>query len=405
VRELRVGSRLAISRRLPEPASGSEWADDRVGLLGQLVGDGSYLKSQPMRYSTASEDNSDFVARVARESFGAKVTRYRGRGAWHQLLISGNGNRWHPAGVNAWLRELGIFGQRSHQKRLPSDVFRLPDRQVALLLRHLWATDGCIHVRKGSSRGAHSVFFTTSSRGLADDVAALLLRFSIVARLRKVERTGSRPWWNVAVSGSRDQLSFLRSVGAFGPRVAHAEALTLALDGVVANTNVDTLPVRVFDQIRARMSDKGVTTREMATLRGTSYGGTSHFRFSPSRDLVAHYATLLQDEALLDQAGNDLFWDRVVDIRPAGVEDVYDLTVPGPSSWLAGPGIVSHNSGAIEQDSDLVVFIHRDDLDPEKKREAELILAKHRNGPTGQVRLHFEPSLTMFRNAARDQGV
>src|SRR5262245_272292 len=62
-------------------------------------------------------------------------------------------------------------------------------------------------------------------------------------------------------------------------------------------------------------------------------------------------------------------------------------------------------SGAIEQDSDIVCFIHRDDLDPEKKREAELILAKHRNGPTGNVRLHFEPSLTMFRNAARDQGV
>ena len=62
-------------------------------------------------------------------------------------------------------------------------------------------------------------------------------------------------------------------------------------------------------------------------------------------------------------------------------------------------------SGAIEQDSDVVMFIHRDDLDPEKKREAELIIAKHRNGPTGQVRLQFEPSLTMFRNAARDQGV
>jgi replicative DNA helicase len=48
------------------------------------------------------------------------------------------------------------------------------------------------------------------------------------------------------------------------------------------------------------------------------------------------------------------------------------------------------------------MFIHRDDADPEKKREAELIIAKHRNGPTGSVRLHFEPSLTQFRNAARD---
>jgi replicative DNA helicase len=59
-------------------------------------------------------------------------------------------------------------------------------------------------------------------------------------------------------------------------------------------------------------------------------------------------------------------------------------------------------SGAIEQDSDIVMFIHRDDADPEKKREAELIVAKHRNGPTGSIRLHFEPSLTQFRNAARD---
>jgi len=60
-------------------------------------------------------------------------------------------------------------------------------------------------------------------------------------------------------------------------------------------------------------------------------------------------------------------------------------------------------SGAIEQDSDVVMFIHRDDGDQEHKREAEIIIAKHRNGPTGSVRLTFEPSLTQFRNAARNQ--
>ena len=49
-------------------------------------------------------------------------------------------------------------------------------------------------------------------------------------------------------------------------------------------------------------------------------------------------------------------------------------------------------SGAIEQDADVVIFIHRDDDDPETKREAELIIAKHRNGPTGNDQLHFVPS-------------
>jgi replicative DNA helicase len=47
------------------------------------------------------------------------------------------------------------------------------------------------------------------------------------------------------------------------------------------------------------------------------------------------------------------------------------------------------------------MFIHRDDADPEKKRQAELIISKHRNGPTGSIPLTFEPSLTQFRNAAR----
>ncbi len=55
-------------------------------------------------------------------------------------------------------------------------------------------------------------------------------------------------------------------------------------------------------------------------------------------------------------------------------------------------------SGAIEQDADVVMFIHRDDTDPNKKGLADLIVAKHRNGPTDSVPLTFLPHLTQFRN-------
>ena len=64
-------------------------------------------------------------------------------------------------------------------------------------------------------------------------------------------------------------------------------------------------------------------------------------------------------------------------------------------------------SGAIEQDADVVMFIYRDDYynkDTEHPNEAEVIIAKQRNGPIGTVNLIWKPEYTKFVNAVRPQG-
>jgi len=61
-------------------------------------------------------------------------------------------------------------------------------------------------------------------------------------------------------------------------------------------------------------------------------------------------------------------------------------------------------SGSIEQDSDVVMFIYREEIydpKPENAGQAEIIVAKHRSGPTGVVQLAFLPQYTRFANMAR----
>jgi replicative DNA helicase len=401
VDEMAIGDRVALARRLPVEANGSRWSEHELILLGHLVGDGSYLSNQPLRYTTASEENSAAV-REAAEALGSTVTRVAGRGLWHQLVIGGNGNRWRAKGVGGWLKELGIFNQRSHEKRLPAGIFELQNDQLALLLRHLWATDGCIYVRRRGARGSNRVYFSTCSGGLAHDVAALLLRFGIVARISSFTKQGYRPVYNVGITGTEQQRIFISEVGAFGPRFAAAEELVVRLESTDINPNVDTLPIQCLGQVRHTMRAARVSTRRMAEMRRTAYGGSAHFQFSPSRRTLRNYADLLDDAELKKWADSDLFWDRVVKIEPFGDEEVFDLAVPGPASWLAD-GIVAHNSGALEQDSDVILLIYREEVyEPETPRKgiADIIIAKQRNGPTGEVHLTFLGKYTRFENLA-----
>ncbi len=399
VENLNIGDRIATARILPEPVICNKWDEHQLILLAHMIGDGSYLTHQPMRYTTSNEENSLVVQQAATIAFGALVKRTKQIGSWHQLIISGDGTRWKPAGINKWLRELKIYNQRSHEKHVPDEIFTLSNAQIALFLKHLWATDGCIFVKDVNKRGADVIQYSTNSLRLAKDVVALLLRFGIIARIKKTQKATYRQGYLISITGLDQQKKFLNEIGGFGPRTVQAEMLLKKIANKKANTNIDTIPIAVFDEVKLAMNARGISQRAMANLRGTSYGGTSHFKFDPSRTVLNHYADLLGSDVLKNHANNDIFWDKIVNITLDVEEDVYDLTVPGYESWLAD-GIVSHNSGAIEQDADLIICLYRDEVYNEsaEKNVAEILIRKHRNGPIGDICLTFRGELSRFDN-------
>ena len=175
-----------------------------------------------------------------------------------------------------------------------------------------------------------------------------------------------------------------------------ADRLLEIVRSTTANTNVDTVPRQVWDDVRDLLVEQGMTHRDFAAALGTQFCGSTMWKHSPSRQRLGRIAEVLGDEQLEIMAVNDLLWDEVVAIEPIGEQPVYDATVLGTHNFVAN-GIAVHNS--IEQDADIVILLHREDAyEKESPRagEADVIVAKHRNGPTDTLVVAFQGHYSRF---------
>jgi replicative DNA helicase len=394
-----------VARREPTPTVTSPWSDDRLKLLAHLIGDGCCLARHALQYTTIDGANAIEVIDAAEAEFDVAPRMVHdqpeGRGdGWYQVFLAADFRLTHGRRnpVAEWLDDLGLWDKRSHEKFIPEAVFSADDRQIALFLRHLWATDGTF----STGKGAPAINYSTTSRPLALGVQRLLARLDIRARIHTATKAGYRSSSVVVVSGGDEQRRFLELIGAFGAKADDAVRVAAAISGRASNPNVDTLPASAWDFVRKAMPERGVTTRRLAAHLGMSYCGSTLYRSGVSRNRMARVAELVDEPFLHDLATSDVLWDRVVSIEDLGDQPVYDATVDGTHNYVAN-GIVIHNS--IEQDADVVMFIYRDAIYDREKvddGDTELILAKHRNGPIGTVHLTFIPRYAKFEDGARN---
>jgi replicative DNA helicase len=341
--ELDAGEHLALPRTLPGPSTPS-MSRGELALVGQLIGDG--------------------------------CTRPR-----HAI-------------------------QRATRERmLASRVFEQPPEAIATFLRHLWSTDGCVYLARGQ-RATPIVYYATSSPTLAADVQSLLLRLGVNAIRSRVGNARGRPQYHVKLTGATDVARFLERVGCLGEsRAAGGLRSALELGETRANPNGDVIPAAAWrDLVEPARVSAQLTTRQLHGGLGTAYCASAPDKANLSRARAARVAEEAGSEELARLAASEVYWDRIVSIEPDGEDEVYDLTVEGLHNFVA-EDIIVHNS--IEQDADVVMFIYRDEYynkESERLGEADMIVAKHRNGPIGEVALTFLPKYPKFANLYRDRG-
>jgi len=332
---LETGARVAIPRRAPEPLNTQRMVDDEVILLAHMIGDGSCIKRQPIRYASIDEENLRAVANAAKhfgvtakrgEYAAAKVTTLRLPAPYH--LTHGRRNP-----IAAWLDGLGLFDKRSYDKFVPAEVFAAPNDQVALFLRHLWATDGCVKWDRKGKQGR--IYYASTSERLTNDVRQLLLRLRISSRAYRVYQGAHRDIWHLQISGVNNQLRFLRLVDVHGEKFFDVREVRMNLAGVTSNDNVDTVPRQVWGVARQALTEQRITQRAFADAMQTKFCGSTMWRHSPSRRRLHRAAAILDNQALHDLTTNDVFWDKVVEIKAIGQREAFHLSVEGADNFVA----------------------------------------------------------------------
>ncbi|HZS88364.1 MAG TPA: replicative DNA helicase [Chloroflexota bacterium] len=399
-----AGQCIAVPRVLPGPEEAS-MSDAELALLGHLVGDGCTLPRHAIQYTTNELGLAETVARLATDVFGEAITpRMRKERQWYHVYLSSTQHLTHRTRnpVTVWLDEMGVFGLRSYEKRVPDRVFAQPAAGIARFLRHLWATDGCVYLDAGT-KPIPRLYYASSSVQLAYHVQSLLLRLGINASVVRRSQSGKgRDQYHVLIMGKGDIECFIAQVGGLGQNKAiHQAAILAHLAQRKANTNRDVLPRDAWRMIvRPAMRIAGLTERSMQAGLGMACCGSTIYKHSLSRERATRVAQVVASPLLGILATSDVYWDEIASIELEGETDVYDLTVDGLHNFVAAD-IVVHNS--IEQDADVVMFLYRDKVynpDTEKEHIADLIVAKHRNGPTGQISLFFNESQTRFVDLA-----
>ena len=397
--DLVVGSRVSALRHTPAPLMQQEWPEAEIVMLAHLIGDGSFVKRQPIRYASVDEANLAAVTEAAKhfgisavrdEYAAARCTSLRLPAPYR--LTHGKRNP-----IEKWLDSLGLFGLRSHEKFVPDGVFSLPRPQLALFLHHIWATDGSVNW--DANNGQARIYFASTSRRLVEDISRLLLRFDIATRLTTIKKGNYRPCYHLIINACENQLRFLGDIGVHGERAKKAEYVARMLRPIIERPRFDTVPQAVWDRVKVAMVVREMTRSNLQVgLGAPGYVGMSDR--PPTRARLGQVAAILGDADLEMMATNDVFWDKIASIESIGDRPVFDATVMGTHNFVAD-GINLANS--IEQDADMVILLHREDAyEKESPRagEADLIVAKHRNGPTATVTVAFQGHYSRFVDMA-----
>lgn len=335
--ELKVGDKIAVPRKLD--VFGTEKIRPcEVKLLAYLIGDGCLVDTTPEFTNNHPLIQADFT-QAAQEFTDLKVRQDVRENKATTLYVSFSQGKKNS--LTLWLEKLELWQKDARNKTVPSLIFRLDKSQIALFVNRLFSTDGWATVL---TSGQTQLGYCSVSETLARQIQHLLLRFGIIATLKKryvKYKNTRRIAWQLDITDAESIKTFISDIGIFGKEDA-IRKVQEALANKQYQTNRDLIPIEIWEEIAAVKGNEPWTIlARRAGIKG--YTNIHVGKRSLSRKRLFILATALENLPLQQLATSDIYWDEIVSIEPMGHKQVYDLTIPETHNFVAND-ICVHNT-------------------------------------------------------------
>jgi deoxycytidine triphosphate deaminase len=330
--DLRPGDRIAVARDVPIFGK-TAIPDWEASLLGLMISEGQCdTPGHSPTYTTADPALVRLLTACIADSRLGEVT-YNGNYGHRLVNRAGRGGVQERNRAHLWLQKYGL-NVGAGEKFVPQSVFTAPENSVRLFLQALFSGDGSVY----HSKGGVFVEYYSKSRRLIEDVHHLLLRFGVFSLIREKITAIGTPACKVQITDKDQIRRFAERIG-FTPGSVKQQKLDLEVLPMIRaqprrKSNFDTLPQEAWGVIGMAARVGGVSLR---TLSVHAYPDQS-VPFSAA----AQVALATGDLYVSPLIGGPM-WDVVEQIEPAGVEEVFDISVPTLHNFLANDLIV-HNS-------------------------------------------------------------
>lgn len=312
VSELKKGDYIASPRRLPEPESIKERADEEVKFLGYLIAEGG-TSDGSVRFTNFDEPIiEDFHKCV--DSLGYKI---------RQIVSSGELSRGQyrvSGGVLDWTRENKLQGCKATNKLIPQWVFNLPTEQKWLFIAALWDTDGWF------TKSAAGI--TLANKELVTQIQHLLWTMGVNSYILERPNDFSGAW---ALMIMQDCLpNFIENT----PLIVKSDKAKKIL-GKRRYSLIDVYPNKIkklYKNVEREFRDNKVTRLDNR-YEITRAKLQKMIKYKPVKEWVRY-------------ENADVFWDRIESIEYAGLDTAYDVQVLKNENLLTN-GLVTHNSTVV----------------------------------------------------------